>query len=203
MKLEFTGKRCDVTPYTNNYQPITNVPVVNAVTVFTDESSGETAILHFNQVLWDGKRMKMSLINPNQLRHYGMTVSDDPTDSTQPFGISGDGIFVPFQMDGTTIYFEARVPISWELENCKSIEVTDSSTVWNPSNVTIASVTTSSDLPLLEVLTRITLASLHVVDKNIPDETHSDLTPYDDATLLKRMICNVNVATAFRFVCGE
>ena len=99
MILEFTGEQCDVTPYTNEYQPITNVPVVNAVTAFTDESSGETVILHFNQVLWYGKRMKMSLINPNQLRHHGMTVSDDPTAGTRPFGISGDGLFVPFQMD--------------------------------------------------------------------------------------------------------
>ena len=128
-----------------------------------------------------------------------MTVSDDPTDGTRPFGISGDGLFVPFQMDGTTVYFETRVPTSWELENCKSIEVTNS-TVWNPSNVTIASITTNSDLPLVEVLTRRTLASLNVVDKNISGETHSELTPYDDATLLKRMIGNVNVATAHREV---
>jgi hypothetical protein len=65
--LEFTGEQCDVTPYTSDYQPITNVSVVNAVTAFTDESTGETVILHFNQVLWYGKRMQMSLINPNQL----------------------------------------------------------------------------------------------------------------------------------------
>jgi hypothetical protein len=104
--LEFTGEQCDVTPYTSDYQPITNVSVVNAVTAFTDESTGETVILHFNQVLWYGKRMRMSLINPNQLRHYGITLSDDPTDATRPFGISSAELCVPFKMDGTTVYFE-------------------------------------------------------------------------------------------------
>lgn len=80
--LEFTGEQCDVTPYTNDYQPITNVSVVNAATAYTDETSGVTVILRFNQVLWYGKRMKMSLINQNQLRHYyGVKVSDDPTDN--------------------------------------------------------------------------------------------------------------------------
>jgi hypothetical protein len=108
--------------------------VVNAATALTDEATGEALILYFYQVLWYGKRMKMSLVNPNQLRHYGHTVSDDPTDSSRPFGISCKDVFIPFQMDGTTIYFESRVPTPWELENCKGIQVTDDS-VWNPSNV--------------------------------------------------------------------
>jgi hypothetical protein len=32
--LEYTGEQCDVTPYTNDYQPIINVSVVNAATAF-------------------------------------------------------------------------------------------------------------------------------------------------------------------------
>ena len=130
--LEFTGEQCGVAPYTSDNDPIANVSVVNAVTAFTDESSGETVILRFNQVLWYGSQMKMSLINPNQLRHYGITVSDDPTDSARAFGITVEGgVHVPFKMDGTTVYFETRVPTQYELENCKTIQVTDE-TVWGP-----------------------------------------------------------------------
>ena len=195
--LEFTGEQCDVTPYTSDYQPITNVSVVNAVTAFTDESTGETVILHFNQVLWYGKRMRMSLINPNQLRHYGITLSDDPTDATRPFGISIAELCVPFKMDGTTVYFETRVPTAWELENCRNVQVTDSA-VWNPSTVTIAGVSSNSDLPLMEMTTRRTLFALNVTKKVISAESQNDLTPYDDATLLNRMIGKVNVATAHR-----
>ncbi len=155
-------------------------------TAFTTESTGETVILHFNQVLWYGKRMKMSLINPNQLQHFGITVSDDPTDSTRPFGISNEHLNIPFQMDGTTVHFDTRVPTKWELENCKSIQMTDS-TVWDPANVTIASVTTTLDLPLMEVLVRRTISTLNVNDTNNTSAAASDndLTPYDDTTMLK------------------
>jgi hypothetical protein len=77
-------------------------------------------ILHFNKVLWYGKRMEMSLINPNQLRH-GVTVLDDPTDTARQLCISSDDVYIPFWMDGTTEYFETRVPTEWELENCKHV----------------------------------------------------------------------------------
>ena len=71
-------------------------------------------------------------------------------------------------------------------------------TVWNPANVTIATIDTTSDLPLVEVLTRRNLSSLNVSNKSIPEITENNLTPYDDATLLNRMIGNVKVATAHR-----
>jgi hypothetical protein len=179
--LEFTGgEQCDVTPYTNDYDSIINVSVVNAATSFTDESTGEAVILRFKPVIWYGDRMKMSLINPNQLRHYSVTVSDDPTDSTRPFGITVEGdVYVPFKMEGTTVsFFETRVPTQYELENCKTIQLTDE-TVWEPSIVSIATVAvTSDDIPSSK-------------------ESFNDLMPYDDATFLNRMIGNVRVATAY------
>ena len=199
--LEFTGEQCDVAPYTSDYDPIVNVSVVNAGTAFTDESTGETVILRFNQVLWYGNRMKMSLINPNQLRYYGITVSDDPTDSARAFGITVEGgTHVPFKMDGTTVYFETRVPTQYELENCKTIQVTDE-TVWEPSSVTIASVTVTSDLPMIELSERRKISAMSVMNNNNippPEESCNDLMPCDDATLLNRMIGNVRVATAYR-----
>jgi hypothetical protein len=77
---EYTGENCDVTPYSNKYQPIMGVPIVNASTAYTNPETGETVILRFNQVLWYGKKLDMSLINPNQIRYNGLVVSDDPTD---------------------------------------------------------------------------------------------------------------------------
>jgi hypothetical protein len=103
--MEFTGEQCDVTPYTTDYQPIVKVPIVNGGTAYTDEPTGETIILYFYQVLWYGKRMQMSLLNPTQIRYFGITVSDDPTDTARPFGISGQEFCIPFLMDGsTTVY---------------------------------------------------------------------------------------------------
>jgi hypothetical protein len=76
-------------------------------------------ILYFHQVLWYGKRLNQSLLNPNQLRHYGRSVCDNVTDKSRSFGISIDDEFViPFTMMGTNIFFESRVPTKWEMENC-------------------------------------------------------------------------------------
>ena len=134
---EFTGEHCDVTPYSTDYQPLKNIPIVNASMAFTDPSTGETVILRFNQVLWYGQRLAMSLINPNQIRHSGLTFSDDPTDTTRDFGILGDDFSVPFQMSGTIVFFESRVPTPWEYNNCRTFELT-LDTPWNPGEVNIA-----------------------------------------------------------------
>lgn len=80
--IEYTGEHCDVTPYSDEYKPITDVPIVNASTAYTDPETGATMILQFNQVLWYGKKMQMSLINPNQMRHVGLVVS--VSQMTQP-----------------------------------------------------------------------------------------------------------------------
>lgn len=107
---EYTGENCDVTPYSDEYKPITNVPIVNASTAYTDSETGETLVLRFNQVLWYGKKMQMSLLNPNQIRYNGLVVSDDPTDHDRTFGITGDNFIIPFEISGTTIFFSSRVP---------------------------------------------------------------------------------------------
>ena len=140
---EYTGEFCDVTPYSQEYQPLTNIPIVNASTAFTDHQSGETVIFHLNQVLWYGAKLAMSLINPNQIRHSGVTVSDDPTDKTRDFGITGDGFHIPFQMKGTTVYFESHVPTPWEYEHCQIIEL-PVDTPWNPGEVTISAAASSN-----------------------------------------------------------
>jgi hypothetical protein len=140
---EFDGTTCEVTPFTDQYQSMKGVPIVSAATAWTDEETGETIILHFNQVLWYGDKLNQSLINPNQLRHRGIPVCDDITDQNRRFGIDLYGeLFIPFEMKGTTIYFDSRVPTKWKMQNCRIIVVTDDSS-WDPANVTIAVVTTS------------------------------------------------------------
>ena len=64
---EFTGEHCDVAPYSSDYKPIKDVLIANASTAFTTDKTGEMLILQFNQVLLYGKRLSMSLINPNQI----------------------------------------------------------------------------------------------------------------------------------------
>ena len=136
---EYTGKHCDVSSYSNEYKPINDAPIVNVSTAFTDEKTGETMILQFNQILWYGKKLSMSFINPNQLRHYGLTASYHPTYKTREFGITGDDFVIPFGMEEATIFFKLRVPTQWERENCCVIEMTDDNP-WSPAEVNIAHV---------------------------------------------------------------
>jgi hypothetical protein len=55
---EYTGEECDVTPYSPDYKPMTNIPIVNASTAFTNDETGEAVILCFNQLLWNGKKRR-------------------------------------------------------------------------------------------------------------------------------------------------
>jgi hypothetical protein len=136
----FEGQTCDVMPYSDTYEAVRDMPVVTAATAWTCTETGKTIILYFPQVLWYGKKMKTSLINPNQLRHYGLRICDDITDKSRPFGIElDDNINIPFMMEGTVIYFNTRVPTEWEMENCRIQMMTDD-TPWDPSRVEISAV---------------------------------------------------------------
>jgi hypothetical protein len=116
---EFDGMTCEVSPYLDNYESIKDVPIVAAATAWTNEETGETHILYFNQILWYGQKMSIGLLNPNQMRYYGHRLCNDVTDSNQDFGIDlpDQGMIIPFALSGTTVYFESRVPSKWELKN--------------------------------------------------------------------------------------
>ena len=197
---EYTGEHCDVSPYSNDYKPIKDIPIVNASTSFTDPNTGATIILRFNQVLWYGHRLAMSLINPNQIRHSGITVSDDPTDKTRDFGILGHDFFVPFQMLGTTVFFESRVPTKWEYENCRIVELT-LDTPWNPGDVNIALL--SSNNSTHEQTTYRHLCAMERIPRCTNDcraecECGSDLSVFDQDSMTRRMISAVQIATSYR-----
>ena len=137
---EFTGEYCDETPFSNEYKPMIDVPIVNASTAFTNDE-GLTVILRFNQVLWYGTKLSVSLIIPNQIRYHGLTVSDHPTDKSRFFRITCECFQIPFKMAGTTVFFQSRETTRWELENCTTIELTRYHT-WDPHGVIISGVDT-------------------------------------------------------------
>jgi hypothetical protein len=82
-----------------------------------------------------GDQLDHSLINPNQLRHHGVTVQDNPYASTSLHMTSPDDEFVlPMQADGTTIFFDSRTPTNYELDKCPHITLS-SRAPWNPREV--------------------------------------------------------------------
>jgi hypothetical protein len=84
-----------------------------------------------NEGLWYGDKMDHSLINPNQLRYYGIKVNDNPFSQQIMYihHIETD-IMIPLQAQGTIIYVNSRVPTDHELQTCRHIECTSPSQ-WN------------------------------------------------------------------------
>jgi hypothetical protein len=67
--IHHTGQECDVSPYTDTYESIKSVPIVQAATAYDNPETGETYVLTLNQAIWMGDKMSHTLVNPNQLRH--------------------------------------------------------------------------------------------------------------------------------------
>jgi hypothetical protein len=86
-----------------------------------------------DQMLFFGTLLPNSLINPNQLRAYGLHVHNDPFNSTCTFGINSDNAFIPFKNMGTVVHFESCTPaMEWEKVHLPMILLT--SEEWNPTN---------------------------------------------------------------------
>ncbi len=128
--IYFTRKICDVSPFLSDLPSQQGVQICSGATAY-DDSDGGTYILVLNKALWFGDRMQHSLINPNQVRAYGVSLCDDPMDPNRQLGMMVQDTFIPFTMAGTTCSFATRTPTSWELDNCPHLEITSNSE-WNP-----------------------------------------------------------------------
>ncbi len=133
--LQYTSRECDVSPYSDSYEPIRNVPIVKGATAITSTTTGETIILVFNEAIWMGDHLDHSLLNPNQLRNYGIVVQDNPYDQAALHLAShSDEFIMPMATDGTTIYFDSRTPTDYELQHSPHI-ILSSQAEWNPREV--------------------------------------------------------------------
>ena len=81
--------------------------------------------------------MDHSLINPNQIRHYGIDVKDNPFEKMGiTYEENGDNFHIPFKCEGTTIYFDTHYPTDYELEQNPHIILT-SDKEWDPARVVL------------------------------------------------------------------
>ena len=136
--LEFTTRSADVTGFSNDLGTMKDIPIVTAATAYTCTNTGQVFILVFHEFLWYGRQMDHSLINPNQLRSYGVPVWDNPFDPSHPTQIEiNDSIIIPLFGSGTKLSFKTRVPSRTELRDCPHITMT-SPLPWDPKNITIS-----------------------------------------------------------------
>ena len=63
------------------------------------------------------------MINPNQIRAYGLSINDDPFNKNEP-GIDAEELFILLDTTGTVVNFESRVPTEWETTHLPVILIT-------------------------------------------------------------------------------
>ena len=109
--LNYTRCTADVHAYDKSIQPIENVPIVCGATAYDDPKTGRTYILIINEGLYYGDKLDHTLINPNQVRDFGIPLWDNPYDKDKSLKVEiNDELTIPLHTKGTKIYFNSRSP---------------------------------------------------------------------------------------------
>lgn len=186
--MKYTDRSCNVSPYSDDYEPIRGVPIVQAATGYTS-ANGRDYILIFNEALWM-ENLDHSLVNPNQLRHFESEVQDNPY-SDEPMSItSPDGEFVACLLSqGTTIHFDTWRPSQSDLERFPHI-VLSSPEPWDPSQIQFPG-TNYSEREEME-LRNIKSVSTMEFGSHIEEDGFEPV--YDIGTITTRLIESVRIS---------
>jgi len=138
--IAYTEQVCQVTPFHPEYEPIKDVPIVQAATDYTNAETGNTFILIINETLHMGESLKSSYLNPNQMQCHGVVVDNvprhlmqDPSAATHSIYILSADLRIPLCLDGIISYIPTNYPSIQEIETCEWVELT-SSKPWNPKS---------------------------------------------------------------------
>ena len=134
--LHYTGRECDVYPYTEEYEGIKGVQIVTEATSWTSQDTGETFVLVIHEALWMPDSLAHSLVNPNQLRAFGTTIQDNPFGGPMTLEDPEEEVQIPLQLQGTNIGFTTRTPTQQELDECLHLHLTSQHS-WDPGNMVV------------------------------------------------------------------
>ena len=117
----YTNRVVNVIPYNNDEKAQVTVPVVSGATAYTCQETGETTIIWIHEGLFFGEGLPgHSLVNPNQLRHFGLTVQDNPYDNDKEMSIEGidsndNKFYLPLFSKGVDIFSILVHLLIWNL----------------------------------------------------------------------------------------
>ena len=130
--MHYTERVCDVMPYSDEYEAKKSGPIVQVATGYT-AAKGQRTILIVNEALWIPE-LEHSLMTPNQLRHFGVMVQDNPY-SNSPMVIQKDTNKEEFvaclKSTGTNIYINTWTPTDRDLQEYPHVVLT-SDQLWDP-----------------------------------------------------------------------
>ena len=113
---------------------------MSGATAWDDPTTGETYILVINEALYYGTKLDHSLINPNQIRAYGIGFWDNPYDKDKGLWVEMDkASMIQMRTKGTKVLFDTRSPTPKELATCHHIQLT-SKAEWNPTKLIMSEV---------------------------------------------------------------
>ena len=133
--LNFTDRTCGVQPYSDQYEMITDVPIITAATGYTS-SNGLNYIIVVPEALYMPS-LDHSLFNPNQFRHFGSLVQDNPYDAAPMVIQNPEHTFTAcLQSAGTDIFITTWAPSTADLDKYPHV-LLSSSNPWNPRGVNL------------------------------------------------------------------
>ena len=136
--MYFTGKEYDVATYTEAYKIKKAVPIFHADTEYENTETGETTTLILNEAIWMGEIMYHTLVNPNQLRAYEMTVQDKHFSEAPIFVAMEDHDFMlVLSSKGNILGVTTITPTDKELQTYSHVTCS-SVNEWDPQNFCFA-----------------------------------------------------------------
>ena len=132
--MNYTGRSCNDAPFSDTYEPMTNIPIINAATEFTSTTRRQF-ILVLNKDLYITD-MDHTLINTNQLRHFDTEVQDNPYHATGLMSITrpNDEFMACLQSQGTNVFISTWQPTKTQLSSLPHI-VLMSPREWDPHKI--------------------------------------------------------------------
>ena len=207
--INFTGEHCEVSPFSDQYKALTNIPVATAATAWDNPDTGEVVILIFHQGLWFGDSLTNSLINPNQCRMHGIDLCDNPFDTQRRLGLWDPITEIEIEMDfsNSFVFLITRAPTLDEIRLHKHIEMTNEAP-WNPATAG------RSQLSWEEEERRALIGSVRIDEQTINgtrpeepqlklDEAEYDIllsscsAVYSERTMIQRLVSSVRIASCY------
>jgi hypothetical protein len=143
-----------------------------------------------------GDKMDHTLVNPNQLRAFGITVQDNYF-ADPPIFISTEGneFSMPLSTKGTPLGVATRTPTDHELHTCPHFALS-SEHEWDPQNVCFPKASRTVEEEISRTIGAVTTQSddFRLIDKTYNSEDRL----FDLGTLAQRLIASVKVQTVPR-----
>ena len=139
-----------------------------------------------------GDKMDHTLVKPNQMRHFGIKVQDNPYDDALLHLMMEDGDFaLPLSVQGTNIIADTRTPTEEELQTCNIITFS-SQHPWDPHRVRFPqpSLTVHEEVEMLR-----TISTVSVKRSNDQESAEEDVM-YDRNRIMHHLISSVQVYAA-------